>query len=191
MKALILCAGLGTRLRPITNKTPKAMVEVGGKPVLEHLVKHLENFGITEVVVNLHYLPDQIYKYFGTRLLYLYEPELLGASETVRRLRGWLAPHGGDFIVMNGDTLTNVNIKQMIKEHNTRPPRVMTVFREGEVNAGTWIINSDFFNYQHGDINTFNQHSYHEPGVYWQDMGTPEGLKKVRKHEEAQVRRVR
>lgn len=108
MKALILCAGKGTRLRPITNKIPKCMVRVGDKPVLEHLVDHLYKFGITEIIVNLHHIPEPVYKYFGDRLMYFYEQRLLGEAHTIRRLTPWL---GNKFVVMNGDTLTDIDIE--------------------------------------------------------------------------------
>lgn len=105
MKCLILCAGKGTRLG--LKKTPKCMVKVNGKPILEHLVNHLNKAGITEIIVNVHKDYDKIFKYFGTRLLYFYEPTLLGEAGTEAMLQSWL---GDRYIVMNGDTLTNVDI---------------------------------------------------------------------------------
>ena len=69
MKGLILSAGLGTRLGPLTKDTPKPMIKVAGYPVLEHLVFHLHRYGITKIIVNLHYKPEKIMDYFGERLL--------------------------------------------------------------------------------------------------------------------------
>ena len=65
--------------------------------LLSHLVDHLNSFGITEIIINLHYKPTQFYKYFGTRLLYFYVPKLLGEMRTVVALRSWL---GKSFILM-------------------------------------------------------------------------------------------
>ena len=107
MKALILCAGLGTRLG--LRKTPKCMVKVKGKPVLEHLVNHLNKAGITKIIVNIHKDYDKIFKYFGTRLLYLYEPVPMGEFATVSLIKAWFP--GEDILVANGDTLIEDNIK--------------------------------------------------------------------------------
>lgn len=170
MKTLILCAGLGTRLKPLTNDIPKPMIKVAGKPVLEHLVDHLNEFGITEIIVNLHYKPEKIYKYFGTRLLYFYEPKLLGCMRTIDALRQWMTK---DYIVMNGDTLTDVDICQMYQFHKFTKARE-TAFIDDGICAGTWI----YSRFLPGRI------AYYEAGSYWQDIGTPEGLKKAREHYE-------
>src|SRR3990167_2616750 len=84
MKALILSAGGGTRLGKLKKKIPKPMITVCNYPVLEHLVFHLSKFGITQIMVNLHYKPEVIMNYFGTGLLYSYEPTLLGEKEFVK-----------------------------------------------------------------------------------------------------------
>jgi NDP-sugar pyrophosphorylase family protein len=114
MKALILCAGKGTRLG--LKKTPKCMVKVNGKPILEHLVNHLNKAGITEIIVNVHKDYEKIFEYFGTRLLYLFEPTLLGEDGTEKILSKWL---GDEYIVMNGDTLTDIYIKDLIRYPRT------------------------------------------------------------------------
>lgn len=168
MKALIFCAGNGTRLRPITNKTPKVMVEVGGKPVLEHLVDHLNSHGIHEIIVNLHHKPEKIMNYFGQRLIYFHEPHLLGEENTRELLerRGWL---GDEYVVMNGDTLTNVNITAMISQNLT------TYFEDDGVYAGT-----SFYKRGDGTFYTYEK----KDGEFWIDMGTPDGLKKAKEHYE-------
>lgn len=166
MKALILCAGYGTRLRPITNSLPKCLVNVAGKPVLQYLVEYLNSYGIVEIFANLHFRPLKIMRRFGTRLVYSFEPELLGAEKTVEGLRKWL---GDNFVVMNGDTLTNMNLYRMSELH-FRARVSVTAYKEGEVNAGTWIY-SNFGNKLTA--------SYQEPDAFWFDVGTPEGLKKA------------
>ena len=140
------------------------MVEVGGKPVLEHLVDHLRSYGIHEIIVNLHHLPQPIYEYFGNRLLYFYEPKLLGEAATIRELSPWL---GEEFVVMNGDTLTDVNINAM------------------KASGGALVESWDVY---YTGTKLFNQHGV---GIirakfcdYWQDMGTPERLKKAREEYE-------
>jgi len=169
MKALILCAGKGTRLGKLTKDTPKVMLKIGGKPVLEHLVDHLNSFGITEIIVNLHHKPEKIYKYFGTRLLYFYEPKLLGEEETERRLKEWL---GDKYIVMNGDTLTDIDIDKTLGYAERENTEVHSVERDGLVDIYTGFAIK-------GDYSTITRYV---SNCYWQDIGTPEGLKKARKH---------
>jgi len=168
MKALILAAGLGTRLLPLTKDTPKCMIKVGGKPVLEHLVDHLNSFGITEIIVNLHHLPEKIYQHFGTRLLYFYEPKLLGEERTERELQNWL---GESYIVMNGDTLTDVDIGKMIVLSSNEEAEILSV--DDGVYTGTRVGRK-----WQGKILKV------EFECYWVDIGTPEGLKKARDHYE-------
>lgn len=167
MKALILAAGKGTRLGKLTKDTPKVMLRVGGKPCLEHLVNHLNSFGITEIIVNLHHKPKVIMDYFGTRLLYFYEPKLLGEEGTIEALEEWL---GSPFVVMNGDTLTNVNINEMKAQLRRSLFAGHIEFHDG-VPAGTWI-----YKWLGGLKRLYGS------DAFWFDIGSLEGLKKARKH---------
>lgn len=168
MKGLILCAGKGKRLRPLTWFTPKPMIRVGGKPVLEHLVDHLNRFGVRDIVVNLHYQPLKIMKHFGVRLKYTYEPILLGEELTVGSLKDWIA---GEFlVVVNGDTLTNLNITRMFRLGGGRNVR----FVDKGIYAGVKILGP---NYYYGDRTMLD---YYDTDAYWMDIGTFEGLKKAR-----------
>src|SRR5437763_9158040 len=91
MKAVILCAGLGTRLGALTSNSPKVMLPIGGKPLLEHHIRLLARQGITEICVNVHYLPRVITDYFGdgsqfgVRLHYSLETKILGTAGGVKR----------------------------------------------------------------------------------------------------------
>lgn len=162
MKALILCAGYGTRLG--LKKTPKCMVKVNGKPVLEHLVNHLNKHGVTEIIVNVHSNYDKIFKYFGTRLLYLYEPVLLGEAGTEWILGEWL---GSNYIVMNGDTLTNLDIKRLIEEGAGYYKTRFVKQRYG----GTMLINKGGLGFLDWDGD----------GAYYFDIGTPSKLARARR----------
>ena len=64
-QAVILSAGLGTRLRPLTDKMPKVMIPIAGKPLLEHNIEQFKKYGVSEFFINLHYLPDVVKNYFG------------------------------------------------------------------------------------------------------------------------------
>ena len=159
-KALILCAGKGTRLGYKTK--PKCMAKVNGKPILEHLVNHLNKAGINEIIVNVHKNYEPIFKYFGTRLLYLYEPVLLGEAGTEKLLQEWL---GDEYIVMNGDTLTNLDLKKLL-EHDESIEFYLERY------GGTKFIIKNSENVWHWDGD----------GAYYFDCGTPQKLAKARKY---------
>src|SRR5207253_4537565 len=103
MRTMVLAAGLGTRLRPLTYQITKPMVPVLDRPVMEHILELLARHSFREVIANLHYFPDTIREYFGSRISYNYEPELLGTAGGVRAC----APFFGDepFLVVSGDAL--------------------------------------------------------------------------------------
>ncbi len=109
-RALILCGGYGKRLG--LKRTPKCMVKINKKPILEHLLDRLYKIGVDEVIVNVNNNHQRIFDYFGTRVLYFYEPVLLGQSGTEKMLKNWL---GDRYYVLNGDTMSDVDLKQMEK----------------------------------------------------------------------------
>jgi mannose-1-phosphate guanylyltransferase len=118
---MLLGAGLGTRLRPITNELPKPMVPILGRPVMEHILRLLARHGFDDVVANLHYFPDLIRGRFGdgsdygVRLVYSYEEELLGTAGGVRNVRD----HFGDetFLIISGDALTDIDLTALWEAH--------------------------------------------------------------------------
>ncbi|MBI4139460.1 NDP-sugar synthase [Candidatus Woesearchaeota archaeon] len=124
MNAMILCAGLGSRLRPITNTIPKPMIPIAGKPLLEHQIEWFKKFGITNIAINLFYLSDSIKNYFGSgknfgvNILYSPEPELLGTAGGVKKVdnisKGFFS---GTFVVYYGDNYTDLDLNQMLDFH--------------------------------------------------------------------------
>ncbi|HEX8743115.1 MAG TPA: NDP-sugar synthase [Thermoleophilaceae bacterium] len=115
MKAMVLAAGLGTRLRPITYEIPKPMVPVLDRPVMAHILGHLERQGFDEVIANLHYFPDAVRGYFGDRVEYRYEEELLGTAGGVRNVADFF---GDDpVVVISGDALTDVDLNALVERH--------------------------------------------------------------------------
>jgi NDP-sugar pyrophosphorylase family protein len=123
-QAVLLAGGLGTRLRPATKSTPKCMLPVAGRPILEHVIRHLAGYGVTELLVNLHHLGSVISDYFGdgrqlgVRITYAPEEELLGTAGTVREARGWLRH---SFLVWYADNLSYCRLDRMaVVHHNTR-----------------------------------------------------------------------
>jgi len=128
MKAMILAAGVGSRLSPLTLFMPKPMAPIANKPVMEHIIDLLARHGVKEIAANLHYLPDQIERYFGdgqrwgVRLTYSLERELLGTAGAVRRMADFLAPQAGaapdePFWVLMGDALTDLDLTAMLQFH--------------------------------------------------------------------------
>jgi mannose-1-phosphate guanylyltransferase len=115
MKAMVLAAGLGTRLKPITYEIPKPMVPVLDRPVMAHIVGMLERQGFTDLIANLHYYPDTIRDYFGDRLSYRFEEELLGTAGGVRNVRDFF---GDDLVVIvSGDALTDMDLNGLVERH--------------------------------------------------------------------------
>lgn len=121
MKAIVLCAGLGTRLGTLAKETPKALLSVNGRPILAHILDWLASGGITEVLVNLHHLPDAIPAIigdgviFGLSVNYTYEGELAGTAGTVRAARNWIG--NKSVLVVYGDVLTDQELAPMWQQH--------------------------------------------------------------------------
>ncbi len=113
---MVLAAGLGTRLRPITYELPKPMVPVVDRPVMAHIVDLLKSQGITEIIANLHYFPDTIQEYFGDEITYRYEPELLGTAGGVRNCRDFFGDE--PFLVISGDALTDLDVAAFRATHD-------------------------------------------------------------------------
>ena len=116
MKAMVLAAGLGTRLKPITYEIPKPMVPVLDRPVMAHITGMLERQGFTDLIANLHYYPETIREYFGDRLTYRFEEELLGTAGGVRNVKDFF---GDDpVVIVSGDALTDTDLSKLVERHN-------------------------------------------------------------------------
>jgi mannose-1-phosphate guanylyltransferase len=115
MRAMVLAAGLGTRLRPLTYEITKPMVPVLDRPVMAHIVDLLDRHGFDEVIANLHYFPDSIGEYFGERLSYRLEHELLGTAGGVRGCADFFG--GESFLVISGDALTDIDLTAFAARH--------------------------------------------------------------------------
>jgi NDP-sugar pyrophosphorylase family protein len=119
---MLLAAGAGTRLRPLTNDRPKPMIEIGGRPLIEHTVRQLAACDVEEMVMNLHHCPDVVRAHFGdgrafgVRISYSYEPTLLGTA-------GSLVPaadrfRGEPFFLIYGDNLTTCDFRRLTAAHD-------------------------------------------------------------------------
>jgi mannose-1-phosphate guanylyltransferase len=115
MKAMVLAAGLGTRLRPLTFEIPKPMVPVLDRPVMAHIVDLCRRQGFDQLIANLHYFPDTIRDYFGDSIEYRFEEELLGTAGGVRNVRDFF---GDDpVLVISGDALTDIDLNKLLERH--------------------------------------------------------------------------
>ncbi len=115
MRAMVLAAGLGTRLRPLTYEITKPMVPVLDRPVMEHIVDLLDRHGFEQVIANLHYFPDSIRDHFGEQIEYRYEEELLGTAGGVRACADFFGSES--FLVISGDALTDIDLGALAARH--------------------------------------------------------------------------
>ena len=134
MKAFLLAAGLGTRLRPITDSTPKCLVTVGGRSMLDIWLDALVEAGVTEVLLNAHHLADQVQAHVACRVgapdvHVVVEPELLGSAGTLRANRDFVL--GEDmFLAINADNLTDFDLGVLIDAHRaSRAIATLSLFR--------------------------------------------------------------
>jgi mannose-1-phosphate guanylyltransferase len=120
MKAIILAAGLGTRLRPITDTTPKCLVPINGVPLLELWLRQCERAGLESVLVNTHHLAGRVEEFVATRhgvpVTLAYEPELLGSAGTIAA--NWeFVESAESFLVVYADNLTTFPLSELIAFH--------------------------------------------------------------------------
>jgi mannose-1-phosphate guanylyltransferase len=133
MKALILAAGLGTRLRPLTDTVPKTLVPIGGKPLLAYHLKQLSLYGITDVLINTHYLSEQVDAFVaahkddfpGLTIHTAFEKNLLGSAGTLKENKSFFEGED-DFFIVYGDNLTNIDYDKLLSVHKKKKG-IMTI----------------------------------------------------------------
>lgn len=123
MKAMIFAAGLGTRLKPLTDNCPKALIEVGGKPMLQIVIEHLIKYGFNDIIINIHYLGNQIvdflqlYQNFGINIVISDESdEILETGGGLWKAKDFFNDKE-PFLVCNADILTNINLEKFYQSH--------------------------------------------------------------------------
>lgn len=152
MKAVILAAGKGERLKPITDKIPKPMIKMKGKPILEHNINLLKKYNINEIFVNLHHLPEVIKNYFenGNKLRvninYSFEETLLGTAGAVRKIadKYWNRPER--FILLYGDNLFEYDLGEIINFHIMKKGiATIAVCKKDDVSeSGIVLLNNEY-----------------------------------------------
>lgn len=121
---MIFAAGLGTRLKPLTDTIPKALIPIGGKPLLEHVIIKLKTAGFDEIIVNVHHFPDQIIDFlkannqFGIRIEVSDERNMLLDTGGGIRNAKWFFDDNKPYLVHNVDILSNIDLKELNNEHS-------------------------------------------------------------------------
>jgi len=141
MKAMVLAAGLGTRLRPLTEDKPKCLVPLAGRPLIGWTLEWLRRAGVTECVINLHYLPEKVQQFvgdgsgYGLRVTYSYEPELLGTAGAVNKVASFFDT---PFYVIYSDNFSQWDIRKLKFEYerNNSIGTVAVHWREDVTQSG-------------------------------------------------------
>jgi mannose-1-phosphate guanylyltransferase len=141
MKAFLLAAGVGSRLRPITDTTPKCMLPIGGQPLLDIWLDAFDRAGVGEVLVNLHHLPDVVRNHLEARagtpaVRTFFEPVLLGSAGTLAANRSWV--DGEEmFLACYADNLTDFDLCTLVQAHRANGGiATLTVFHSDRPSAG-------------------------------------------------------
>jgi len=123
LKALIFAAGLGTRLKPLTDSLPKALIPIAGKSLLEHVILKLKAAGFNEIIINVHHFPDQVIDFlqlknnFDIRIEVSDERNMLLDTGGAVRKAAWFFDDGMPFLVHNVDILSNVDLNELYDQH--------------------------------------------------------------------------
>ncbi|MBN2032151.1 MAG: NDP-sugar synthase [Deltaproteobacteria bacterium] len=124
MKAMILAAGLGSRLRPLTYKRPKALMPIANRPILAWNIDYLKIQGATDIIINAHHHHEQVVNYVrenplsGVKIETKVELEILGTGGGIKNVEDFFSPE--PFVVMNADILTNIDLKTALHDHRSR-----------------------------------------------------------------------
>jgi NDP-sugar pyrophosphorylase family protein len=129
MKAMILAAGLGTRLKPFTDKHPKALVLINGKTLLQRNIEYLAKYGINEIIINVHHFADQVTEFitinngFGSQISISDETnKVLETGGGLKKASWYFKDKATPFVLMNVDVLTDLDLGSMIKMHINKSP---------------------------------------------------------------------
>lgn len=141
MKAFLLAAGVGSRLRPITDAVPKCMIPIDGRPLLDLWLDAFAAAGVDEVLINLHHLPDIVREHVAKRggppaVHMVFEPTLLGSAGTLAANREWVEDEEF-FLVCNADNLTDFDLRELIEAHRAyKTIATIAVFHSPQPSAG-------------------------------------------------------
>lgn len=158
MKAMIFAAGFGTRLRPITDTLPKALVPVHNKPLLEHVVEKLKRGGVNEIIVNVHHLPDKIIHFINEKNSFGIHIEISDERDNILDTGGGIKKaacffsDNKPFIVHNVDILSNVDLMEIYRQHLEEPNRLASLVVNSRETNRYLLFDDDL--QLHGWVNT-------------------------------------
>lgn len=160
--AFILGAGLGTRLRPLTDNTPKPLLEIGGRPIITYAMEHLRAIGVQRFIINTHHCADKYSEAFpqscwqGIPIIFRHEPVLLDTAGGIKNIED-LITEEERIIVYNGDVITNMPLSPLLEKHSALKTEVTLALRS---NGPLLNVNID----QEGFICDL-RHTLNNPGV--------------------------
>ncbi len=165
MRALLLAAGLGTRLRPITNSVPKCLVEINGRPLLDYWIELLSDGGIVDILINLHHLPKAVRSYvescrYPVKITTVYEEQLLGTGGTLLRNKDFFQNQAS--MLVHADNLSSFDVRAFIQRYEKRGKGIeitMMTFRTPEPEA-CGIVELD----ERGVVVAFHEKARNPPG---------------------------
>lgn len=148
MKAMVLCAGLGTRLGDLTKEIPKPMLPLHGRPMLAYILGNLKQHGFDDLVINLHFQPEMIRSHFGdgtahgVRITYSHEPQLLGTAGGVKNVETFFrdAP---EFLVHYGDIVTDQDFTAMLQFHRRQGALVTLLVHERAKSNSVVVVDGE------------------------------------------------
>ena len=144
LQAVIMAGGFGTRLRPLTDNTPKPMLPIGGKPLMQRTVENLQRAGVSRINVTTHYLPEKITEHFGNGrefgvdINYVAEDEPLGTAGALRLLDHVDEP----LLVINGDILTHVDFASLSRFHQKHKAALTVAVRQYDIQVPYGVVES-------------------------------------------------
>jgi len=150
LKAMVLAAGMGTRLKPLTDDKPKCLMPLAGRPLIDWTLSWLKGHGITECVINLHYLPDMVKAFVGDgsqhgmKVRYSYETELLGTAGAVKKVEDFFAD--GPFYIIYADNFSQWDMEKLRDVYEGREGKnreTLDVRREGQKDSKTKNVKSE------------------------------------------------
>ena len=181
-KVVLMVGGLGTRLRPLTEHTPKPMLKVGNRPILETIIMNFKKYGFTDIILSVSYKSEMIEEYFkdgsdfGVNIEYIHESKRMGTAGALSLMRDKLTE---PFFVMNGDLLTNINFENMIEYHLANHSTATMGVREYDFQVPYGVVKTDGVN-----IVSIEEKPVHQffvsGGVY---VLSPDALKYIPKNE--------
>ena len=177
-KVVLMAGGLGTRLRPLTNDTPKPLLKVGDRPIIETIMRSFAKYGFKDFILSVNYKAEMFEEYFGDgskfgwNIEYVHEDKRLGTAGALSLMRDKL---DRDFFVMNGDLLTNVNFENLLKFHEENSAAGTMCVREYEFQVPYGVVDVE-----NGKIKSITEKPTHKffvsAGIY---MLSPDVMKHI------------